>query len=278
MTATTDDKTQKRQELLAQLGAQAETLKTTEGWKAWLETSSKFHNYSVNNQLMIMSQRPSASKVAGFKTWQSMGRQVRKGEKGIGIFAPMVFAKKDENGNNTDEIGLAFRIVYVFDVAQTDGDPLPDHSWPVLDQEGAESLKDSLVATVKASGLEYVETSESANGARGWFTPSNKSVTIVNTYPVASQAKTLIHELAHSLDPRCAIGADATREERELVAESVAYIVSKRLGLDADECSTFYVASWGSTPKKLEQLAESVTGIAEQVESAIAKAQELVSL
>jgi antirestriction protein ArdC len=113
-------------------------------------------------------------------------------------------------------------------------------------------------------------TAAGANGARGWYDPSQRSITIVDTYPLASQTRTMLHELAHSLDPGCHDQrTDTTRAERELVAESAAYLVGTRLGLAMDECSTFYVASWGGQPKELERIAGRVLEVAGRLEGAI---------
>ena len=124
-------------------------------WKAWLQTAAKFHDYSFNNTVSIFMQYPDAVQVAGYRTWQSLGRQVRKGEQGIQILAP-VLRRQDVDGPNGDQLGRAavrvggragepptepltgdrrvlvgVRIAHVFDISQTDGDPLPqpDAAW-----------------------------------------------------------------------------------------------------------------------------------------------------
>src|SRR5713226_5970820 len=112
MTATnTVDRSEKHTALLRSLGQQVETLKASEGWIAWLETAAKFHRYSFGNLMLIASQRPDATQVAGFHTWKSLGRQVRKGEKGIAIFAPMSVRKVDDE-TGEEQRRLFFRIVH----------------------------------------------------------------------------------------------------------------------------------------------------------------------
>jgi antirestriction protein ArdC len=136
-----------------------------------------------------------------------------------------------------------------------------------------ERLWDHLAAVCEAFALTLEMTSESTNGARGWYRPSDRSVTVVDTYPLASRARTLLHELAHSLDPGCHDGRDnTTRAERELVAESVAYVVGKRLGLEMDACSSLYVASWGGKPDELAKIAHRVLELAERLEAAVTAA------
>src|SRR5439155_14162610 len=193
-----DPRSEKRAQLLSQLGQQVETLKASEGWLAWLETAAKFHRYSVGNQLMILSQRPDATRVAGFQTWKSLGRQVRKGEKGLAIFAPMSVRKVDDE-TGEEKRSLFFKVVHVFDIAQTDGEALPALAWPVL-ADGPEGLYDDLVGVAEHLGLTVATTDTSPSGARGWFDPSARRVTIVDAYPLASRARTLLHELAHALD------------------------------------------------------------------------------
>jgi antirestriction protein ArdC len=261
-TQTVDARNEKRTQLLAQLAQQVESLKASEGWTAWMETAAKFHRYSLGNQLLILRQRPDASQVAGFQTWKSLGRHVRKGEKGIAIFAPCPVKRVDDE-TGEEERRLFFRIVHVFDMAQTDGADLPTMSWPLL-ADGPAGLFDELRAVAERLSLRVTITDASPSGARGWYEPGARSITIVNAFPAASMARTMLHELGHALD----IDA-ASRAERELVAESVAYIVGKRIGLHTDDCSTFYTASWGAEPKKLEALAERVLDIARRLEDAI---------
>jgi len=127
----------KRQELYADLKRTVETLanetdtaRQSELFCDYLRCASLFHNYSWGNQMMIWTQRPTATRVAGYHTWRKMGRHVKQGQKGIAIFAPMVLERKeaaDPDGLVTlEKEQVWFRVVYVFDVAQTEGQPLPD--------------------------------------------------------------------------------------------------------------------------------------------------------
>jgi hypothetical protein len=279
------DRTAERTDLLRQLGEQAERLTESAEWQRWLDVASRFHHYSLNNQLLIMTQRPDATQVAGYKTWQSLGRQVAKGQHGIRILAPTGGPCRGCNGtgHHSADHSLtcgrcggsgpwqSFTIVSVFDIASTEGEPLPEHEWPLLVDMPDERLWDHLAAVCESLGLRLATTSESTNGARGWYRPSDRSVTIVDSYPLASQARTLLHELAHSIDPGCD-GEESTRAERELVAESVAYFVGKRLGLDMDACSAFYVASWHGNVAALGEIAHRVLTLAEQLEAAVTAA------
>jgi antirestriction protein ArdC len=219
--------------------------------------------------MLIAMQRPDATQVAGYRTWQSLGRQVRRGEKGIRILAPMIV--KDRQAEDDDKaVRLLFKVVSVFALEQTEGDPLPELSWPVLATMPDESLFERLGDVAASLGLTVTLTAAGANDARGWYDTSQRSITIVDAYPLASQTRSMLHELAHSLDPGChQQSAGTTRAERELVAESAAHLVGKRLGLAMDDCSTFYVASWGGQPKELERIAGRVLEVAGRLEGAI---------
>jgi antirestriction protein ArdC len=264
------ERSAQRSDLLRQLGEQVEQLTDSYEWKRWLDVAARFHDYSFGNQILIAMQRPDASRVAGYKTWQSLGRQVRRGERGIKIFAPMVVQDRDSEDDEATRI--LFRVVHVFALEQTDGDPLPEVEWPVLATIPDDRLFDQLCHVADAQGLSVEATSQSVNGARGWYEPEKRSLTIVDGYPLASQTRTMLHELAHSLDPGChERRAETSRAERELVAESAAYLVGKRLGLAMDDCSTFYLASWGGQPKELERIAGRVVEVAEDLERAVSK-------
>jgi len=116
----------KRSEQRALVEASCREMLSSEGWRRFAETRATFHRYSFGNCQLIAYQRPDATQVAGFKSWQTLGRQVRKGERAIRILAPMSVKERDEQGNETDARLTFFRAVPVFDISQTDGDPLPE--------------------------------------------------------------------------------------------------------------------------------------------------------
>src|SRR5919206_5114189 len=112
-------------------------------------------SYSPNNVLLILSQRPDATRVAGYTTWQSLGRQVKKGEKAIYIFAPRPYCvtTEDEQGEEQTREGLTFRSVPIFDISQTEGDPLPTMQAPVLTSDRGQDTYEALVAFAAREGL-----------------------------------------------------------------------------------------------------------------------------
>jgi hypothetical protein len=116
----------KRSEQRALVEAACREMLSSDGWRRFAETRATFHRYSFGNCMLIAYQMPQATQVAGFKAWQALGRQVRKGERSIRILAPMSLKERDEQGNETDERRTFFRAVPVFDVSQTDGEPLAE--------------------------------------------------------------------------------------------------------------------------------------------------------
>lgn len=231
---------------------------SSEDWTQWLKMQSRFHRYSFNNAMMIMLQCPRASQVAGFEAWKKMGRCVRKGEKGIPIFAPAGLGKATRKNERTgdDEVvrsWLRFKIVYVFDVSQTDGDELPTITRPVPELPFASNIEAltkvalSLPDTVSTIEIRSRELGESST-AGGWYSPATKAIVVIDEGTEAAKFRVLVHEVAHAI----LHGANDHhgRPEREVEAESVAFVVCDSLGLDTS-CKSFgYVASWAQDAGK----------------------------
>jgi len=239
----------KAQELHDQLTESIEALVSSDDWVRTLETASKFHNYSFGNVMLITLQRPDASRVAGFKTWQSLGRQVRKGEKGIGILAPMVYKREVQtDSGETEEVrGVrGFRSVYVFDIAQTEGDDLDEIRPEIVQGESPESLWDSLAAMIEAEGFSVELADPDTPGANGTTNYTDHTVKVRPDLPAAQRTKTLAHELGHVLlhDPSGIAASGMERSRKEVEAESVAYIVCQASGMVTDDYSFPYVAIW----------------------------------
>lgn len=213
---------------------------------AYLNTMSKFHSYSFGNILLILMQRPDATLVAGFKSWQTkFSRFVKKGEKGITILAPCpkqtIVTKKDANGNEYEEVikWMSYRPVTVFDIAQTDGKDLPSYGVDELSGDVADYGK--LMDALKAQASVPV-VFEDMDDAHGYCTPTK--IAIKNGMSELQTVKTMIHELAHHLMKHCSSENHEDRETKEVQAESVAYVVSTTLGLDTGDYSFGYVAGW----------------------------------
>lgn len=257
------------------LQAGVESLRSSDGWRAWLDFAARMPSYSVNNQVLIVMQRSDATAVASYSTWKSLGRQVRRGEAGIRILAPTtrtspgdVAADSDagsgegSNAAGSDQLRdvrgqrarvvTGFRAVAVFDVSQTDGDPLPTPERPtLLTGQAPDELWEGLEHQVTAAGfaLGRVPDAGAIGGANGMTDFATRTVLVRADVTDAQAAKTLAHELAHVLlhDPR----ADPTwampcREVKEVEAESVAYLVTAHAGLDSSDYTFGYVAGWAA--------------------------------
>ena len=207
---------------------------------------------SASNALLIWAQRPSATQVAGYRAWQAMGRQVGRGESGIRIFAPIA-RKIEQEDPVTGESEVArlvkgFRLVSVFDVAQTEGDDLPTAAvHPVLlPGEAPEAMWDELAACVEAAGfvLELVEEIDPSGATNGQTSFLSHVVQIATAKrDPASRARTLAHELGH-----CLLHGDQTtpRAIAEVEAESVAFLVADSYGMDASAYTVPYISAWGA--------------------------------
>lgn len=225
-----------------------EQLRSSADWLAYLAFMARFHTYSAQNVLLIMFQRPSATQVAGFHTWRSLGRRVKKGAKGIAILAPMTrkveAAEEDREEGVTGTALVGFRIVHVFDVADTEGDALPEPPRArLLRGDAPAELWDALSAQVEAAGFSVAtaEEIEPGSGINGRTRYTGSEVLIATAgRSRAAQTKTLAHELAHVLLHR----GMQDRARAEVEAESVAYLVCDAFGLATDDYSVGYVAGW----------------------------------
>jgi antirestriction protein ArdC len=252
-TRTPAERTERLGQAHGELVEAVRRLTTHAEWLAYLRFQARFHTYSASNALLIWAQRPTATQVAGYRTWQSLGRQVRRGESGIRIFAPMA-RKVEQEDPLTGESEVArlvkgFRLVSVFDVAQTEGDELPTVAVlpALLPGEAPASMWDDLAACVEAAGfaLEFVEDIDPSGATNGQTSFLSHVVQIATAKrDPASRARTLAHELAH-----CLLHGDLTtpRAIAEVEAESVAFLVADSYGMDASAYTVPYISAWGAT-------------------------------
>lgn len=267
-----DAKTEKQkvQEITEKLEQGIKELFESEKYKTYLNTMSKFHNYSFNNTMLIAMQKPDATLVAGFKAWQkNFDRHVKKGEKGIRILAPAPYKIKEEqekldpvtgeimldkNGMPvTEEVEIkipAFRVVPVFDVSQTDGKELPDIGVNEL-SGSVEDYEDFMQALTEVSPVPI--TYEDIEGeAKGYFHTTDHRIAIQEGMSQSQTVKTAIHEVAHAKlhdrERNQDIDAvlDKDRNTKEVEAESVAYTVCQHFGIDTSDYSFGYIAGWSS--------------------------------
>jgi antirestriction protein ArdC len=228
-------------DLAAQLeGGQSESLAN------FLAAMAKFHQYSWGNVLMILAQKPDATRIAGVRTWNRLGRVVRKGEKGIAIFAPMRF-KAGEEGPAGEEDGdrIGFRVVHVFDIAQTDGEPLPEPE--TVTGDPTQHLADLHRAVAdKGIRLEYHDGLGSAKGVS-----CKGTIKLLAGMTTAEEFSVLAHELAHELMHVDRRGAD--RRRAELEAEAVACVLCRYAGLDSGAAHSDYIRLYGGGKEALTE-------------------------
>ena len=236
-------------------------------WAEMLAVAARFHRYSANNVLLILAQRSDATRLAGYRRWQSLGRQVRKGEKGIAILAPVVVRRRPADDTDPDalvSILRGFTVVHVFDISQTDGEPLPEVAPVALAGDGPAYLWDRLAAQVHAAGYELDR--ENCGAANGCTDFRLRRVSVASHLEPAQAAKTLAHELAHVRLHEGTEYAAGCRGIAEVEAESVAFLVGHTAGLDTSSYTFPYVARWaGGDPKVVVATADRVLAAARSI-------------
>jgi antirestriction protein ArdC len=232
----------------------------------YLAAIGRFHRYSLRNVMLIASQKPAATHVAGFHTWHKLGRFVKKGEKGILILAPIVRRKNESKGQNeTDESSMAvgFRAAYVFDVSQTDGQELPAigsvHGDP---REYRERL--AMFVTEQSIALEY---SQDIAPARG--TSAGGKITMLPGQSPSEEFATLAHEVAHEMMHRSQRRSNTSKRIRETEAEAVAYIVCQAIGLETGSAAQDYIQLYDGDATLLTESLEHIQHTANQILNAI---------
>ena len=234
----------------------------------YLDTLSKFHRYSFGNCMLIAIQKPDATLVAGFHRWKELHRWVKKGETGISILAPLVMRKKaaSESPDESDEPEKrdakalrGFRVVYVFDVSQTEGKDLPSFGATEGDP-GERLLRLEEIVRSKGIELDYVE---SLGGALG--RSEGGKISILSTLSPAESFATLVHELAHEMLHRGDRRKDTTKVIRETEAEAVAYVVNRTVGLEGSAKSVDYIQLWNGDEAVLLQSLECIRDVSSRI-------------
>ena len=264
-----DRKSQKERirELTEKLEEGVKAVFESDRYKEYLQCMSKFHNYSINNCLLIAAQYPAASAVAGYRSWQkNFGRQVKKGEKGIKILAPCKYKveteEKDENGDPKLMELTGFRVVTVFDLAQTEGKELPSIGADELagDVKDYEKIFKALVSISPVP----VRFEEIEGGAKGYYHDGEKRIALQSGMSEAQTIKTLLHEVSHATyHSREAMKEETPIDQRhkETEAESIAFCVGSALGIvDSSDYTFPYLASWASG-KETKELKDSLERI-----------------
>ena len=293
------DRKQQMKEITERLEQGVKDIFTSEMYTTYLRTMAKFHNYSFNNTLLIAMQRPDATLVAGFNAWKNkFNRYVKKGEKGIQIIAPAPIKEVEEREKIDKDTGLAvlnengepemerveyvvprFRLTTVFDISQTDGEPIPS----LEVNELTASVKDYALLTAAIEQVSPVPMrfDEIEGDAKGYYSDADKEICIQVGMGESQTIKTMIHEVAHAMlhnsDFMKQRGEEKDRLTKETEAESIAFTVCSVLGIDTSDYSFPYVASWASG-KEMKELKDSMDTIRltaadflEKLEAAVAE-------
>jgi len=240
----------------------------SEALTGYLKAIGRFHRYSLYNVMLIASQKPDASYVAGFRTWNQLGRFVKKGEKGIVILAPIV-RRKAEIEEDRDEVSASvsgFRAAYVFDVSQTDGQELPQVG---MVQGDPREYRERLRSFADAQGISVEYSSEIAP-ARG--TSSGGCIKLLPGQSEAEEFSTLAHELAHELLHRGDRRGTTSRRIRETEAEAIAFVVCHAVGLETGSAASDYIQLWNGDAKVLTESLGYVRQAASQMLTALTDA------
>lgn len=239
-------------------------------YKAYLSSMSKFHNYSLNNTILISMQKPDATLVAGYQAWKkNHGRQVKRGEKGIKIIAPAPYkvkAERDVIDPNTQKAVLdadgkpkketveierpSFRVATVFDVSQTEGKEIP--TLGVEELTGSVDGYGKFLTALEQTSPVPVSFEDITGGAKGYFHTAENRIAIQEGMSEIQTVKTLIHEMAHAT-----LHAGKDREKfdtrtKEVQAESVAYTVCQHYGIETSDYSFGYIAGWSNGKETAE--------------------------
>lgn len=268
-------------------------------YQKFLDTMAKFPQYSLNNSLLIMMQKPDASLVQSYTGWKKMGRFVKRGEKGIRILAPTPF-KVDREQERTGQDGrpvldkdgepmketvqismVGFKPVSTFDISQTEGEPVP--TLGIEELKGNVDHYASLFEAMKAASPVPVSFEKIQSSAKGYFHTADNRIAIKEGMDEIQNVKTLIHEMAHAKLHNLTAqkerqDGEQTRGSKEVEAESVAYTVCQHYGIDTSDYSFGYIAGW-SGGKEMQELKVSLSTIrtasAEMIGSIDEKLQEL---
>jgi len=276
----TEVKARRIDEVLKQLKDGVEGIQDSYQFRLFLTTMSKFRDYSIGNQILIMLQKPDAARVAGFNTWKDLGRWVRKGEKGIAILAPVMPPKPKPGEREQDETEaeaeieprpVHFKVVYVFALSQTEGKPLPEFEVPVLSGEANENLFADLLAHMKQRGVsvDFEPRPSLDPGIKGFF--SQAGIWVRPEEPRAQQLKTLLHEIAHYYSEGV---FHIPRADAETIAESAAFVVGTHFGFDTGVRSFPYVALWAKDKKVLENNLGAIRRVSTTIIEALEEARK----
>jgi antirestriction protein ArdC len=278
---TDDERAERRAQERELMDKAVRSLLTSDGWQRWVRIRAMFRQYSAANTWLIAMQMPDATRVAGFRTWLTLNRCVRRGERAIRIWTPMTVKVRDDDGNvkKDEQTGqqlkrTRFRLAPVFDVSQTEQlpgaeeIPLSPPSAPVTGDSHA-GLIPRLIGFAEGLGVPVAYEELPAN-VRGYFHTVEKRIALAEGRPANATVRVLIHEQAHMLVDRL----DAEKypyAREEVIVETATYLVCQAAGLDVSGSSIPYVASWGESGalEAVQQNAELIDQVARQLEAVV---------
>lgn len=224
----------------------------------FLETISKFHKYSINNAMLILLQKPNATYVAGFSQWEKQGVKVNKGEKHIKIFAPILknidIYEKDNKGDyvldkdsNKIKVGekknIYFKVTKVFDISQTNAKDNEKYNLIKSNNKIINNKDEILNKLQKVSDINF-EFSDNLGDASGVYNKADNTIKLKNGLNDIETISVAVHEVAHSMLHNDLETSKLNKKQKEFEAESVAYIVNRKLGIDSKENNFLYLANW----------------------------------
>ncbi len=226
---------------------------------AYLNAMARFHSYSFGNILQIARQRPTATRVAGIRAWNELGRFVKRGEKGIQILAPMIGYRRNrkdatdhqEQEGKPQPVLIGFRPVYVFDIAQTEGADLPEFEHSITGEVGGH--RDRLIDFLNQQNI-ALEFNEKIAPALG--VSYGGKIALLPGQSKAEEFTTLVHETAHELLHKAERRTMTTATVRETEAEAVAFIVGQAVGLEMGTASSDYIQMYAGNAALLAESLE----------------------
>jgi hypothetical protein len=228
----------RRSDLAQKLIDAVQAIQTSADFIRMLEWQARLYRYSARNMLLILMQRPDCTQAQSYTTWAKLGRQVKKGAKGIMIYAPRL-KKAEKDG---DDPSLFFGIEHIFALEDTDGPELAELECPDLDGPGNQAAYARLLAYAAAEGLTVTITPDHPTDAKGYYSATRKLIYIEPASP-AQMLRVLAHELAHHGDRDNKV----SREEKETIAEGAAHVFCDHFGLDTSASTYPYIAGWAAT-------------------------------
>ena len=245
-----------------ELAGETDAVRRSVLFKEYLDAVSKFWHYSYHNQVLIFLQNKDASRVAGFVTWNKLGRFVKKGSKAIKILAPFTkkVLKKDENSEEKEYSFTYFVPVSVFDISQTEGKELAKLDVEVQG-DNQKWLLDKLLEFCKSRNIVVEFKQLGVNGLYGYCLQSK--IVIGSEQSVNTQANTVIHEIAHHLLHNPTVAQPPSKQEREIQAEAITYVVTKHFGLENK--SPVYLGFYKAEAEQIKSALESISHTAQEI-------------